>query len=102
MKRVREAAPLQVYLDAAERDRLERLADQLGTTRSDVVRRSLEALEREVTDPEGHPALRVIGMVRAETGSPQPDPAREHDRVLADGEESSWAPPRRKGRRRGR
>lgn len=99
MKKVREAAPLQVYLDAAERARLERLADQLALTRSDVVRRGLEALEREVTDPEENPILRLIGMVSAERSDDTRDAAREHDQVLADAEEASWT---RKGRRRGR
>jgi hypothetical protein len=100
MKRlVREAVPLQVYLDAEEQARLERLAGQLGTTKSETVRRGLKALEQAVTDPKAHPALRIIGLVRAERPSGAGDAAREHDRVLADLEEASWAPPRRKGRR---
>jgi hypothetical protein len=41
----RVAEPVQVYLDPADRARLERLAGRLGATKSDVLRRGLEALE---------------------------------------------------------
>ncbi|NJD20706.1 MAG: ribbon-helix-helix protein, CopG family, partial [Gemmatimonadetes bacterium] len=84
--RVRE--PVQVYLDAADLERLERLRRQLEASKSDVLRRGLEALERELLDPERHPALRIIGIVGRGTVPPRegPDPAREHDRVLADAE----------------
>ncbi len=40
--RVRE--PIQVYLSTAERDRLDRLASRLGVSRSEVLRRGLEAI----------------------------------------------------------
>ena len=36
--------PIQVYLSTAERDRLDRLASNLGVSRSEVLRRGLEAL----------------------------------------------------------
>ena len=42
MTAVRE--PIQVYLSSAERDQLERLASSLGVSRSEVLRRGLEAL----------------------------------------------------------
>lgn len=42
MATVRE--PIQVYLSSAERQRLERLASSLGISRSEVLRRGLEAL----------------------------------------------------------
>ena|SRR5689334_6438002 len=90
-RRVREAAPVQVYLIADERERLERLADQLHATKSDVIRRALLALERELLSPSAHPALRLIGIADGEaTGVSSRDPAREHDDVLAEGEEVSW------------
>lgn len=96
----RVAEPVQVYLAAADRRRLERLAEQLDATKSDVLRRGLEALERQLVDPEQHPALRIIGMAGEETGPPGPpldyDVAREHDRFLADSEIASWARPRGK------
>jgi hypothetical protein len=41
----RVAEPVQVYLDAADRARLERLTERLDATKSDVLRRGLEALE---------------------------------------------------------
>ena len=66
-RRVRE--PVQVYLDAADRDRLDRLTAQLDATKSEVLRRGLEALERRVTDPAEHPALRIIGILGEETRS---------------------------------
>ena len=47
----RVAEPVQVYLEAAERDRLDRLTERLGTTKSDVLRRGLEALEAQTGAP---------------------------------------------------
>lgn len=44
MAEVRE--PIQVYLSSAERERLERLAASLRVSRSEVLRRGLEALAR--------------------------------------------------------
>ena len=92
-KKVREASPVQVYLVNDERERLERLAEQLDASKSDVVRRGLLALERELLSPTTHPALRLIGI--ADAGRPEREPpldvAREHDRVLAETEEASWA-----------
>lgn len=41
----RVAEPVQVYLDPADRERLERLAARLDTTKSDVLRQGLAALE---------------------------------------------------------
>ncbi|HEY5219894.1 MAG TPA: hypothetical protein VIJ16_08790 [Gemmatimonadaceae bacterium] len=41
----RVGEPVQVYLDAPDRERLERLAAQLDATKSDVLRRGLETLE---------------------------------------------------------
>lgn len=102
-RRVRESAPIQVYLDAADHERLEHLADQLATTKSAILRRGLVALERETLDPDNHPALRLIGLVPEETGVDTLDAAREHDEVLADSEEASWsAPAARTPPRRGR
>jgi hypothetical protein len=50
----RVAEPVQVYLDRPDRERLDRLAAQLEATKSDVLRRGLEALEsltRRATGP---------------------------------------------------
>ncbi len=86
------AEPVQVYLDREDRGRLERLTAQLDTTKSDVLRRGLEALERQVMDPAEHPALRIIGLASGYPERPDPgyDVAVEHDRFLADSEEASW------------
>ena len=93
-QRVREAAPLQVYLVRDERERLERLADQLDATKSDVIRRALLALEREMQSPASHPALRLIGIADGEKPGLAPvDAAREHDHAIVEGEETSWTAP---------
>lgn len=88
------AEPVQVYLDRPDRDRLERLAAQLDATKSDVLRRALGALERQLMDPATHPALRIIGLAAGYPHPPSPgyDVAREHDRFLAESERASWKP----------
>lgn len=95
----RVAEPVQVYLRPEEQDRLKRLTDRLATSKSDVLRRGLESLEREIADPAAHPIVHVIGIgesPRADapaTGTATDDPARDHDRVLSDAEERSWEDP---------
>lgn len=90
----RVAEPVQVYLSPAEQDRLTRLTQRLDTSKSDVLRRGLEALEREVTDPASHPALRLIGIGSSDqpgaAAGPGRDAARDHDAILAEEEERSW------------
>lgn len=86
----RVAEPVQVYLRPSEKDRLERLTAELDTTKSDVLRRGLAALELQISDPEHHPALRIIGMVST-TDDPGIDVAREHDEYLAATEIASWS-----------
>ena len=99
-KAKRVSVPVQVYLDRGQRRRLEQLAGELGLSKSDVVRRGLEALERQMADPAEHPALRIIGIASAETTKPADyDIAREHDRFLAESERKSWKAP--KSRKRG-
>ena len=88
-KRVSE--PVQVYLTEAEMSRLNWLTKEIGTNKSDVIRRALDTLELQLTDPRMHPALSIIGIATAETVEPDGiDAAVEHDRVLADAEEESW------------
>jgi len=82
--------PVQVYLDGPDQERLERLTSRLDSTKSDVLRRGLQALERQLSDPSGHPALRIAGILDLSSSGPA-DPAREHDRLLADAEEDSWS-----------
>jgi Arc/MetJ-type ribon-helix-helix transcriptional regulator len=96
-KRVSE--PLQVYLDPRQRRQLDQLAVDLGLTKSDVVRQALEALERQMSDPAEHPALRIIGIASAETAKTAGyDIARDHDRYLAESERKSWKPATRRKR----
>ncbi len=91
--------PIQVYLDGGQRRRLEQLAAELGLSKSDVVRRGLEALERQIADPADHPALSIIGIASGETMKPAGyDVAREHDRFLAESELKSWKSVRRRKR----
>jgi hypothetical protein len=100
-RRPRVAEPVQVYLHSPERERLDRLVQRLDTTKSDVLRRALAALDRELSDPTTHPALRIIGIAADFPRLTPPDgrTAVAHDRFLADNEVASW--PRRKRRRRG-
>lgn len=86
----RVAEPVQVYLRPPEKDRLERLTAKLDTTKADVLRRGLEALEREISDPDHHPALSIIGIVSL-PDDPAIDVAREHDEYLAATEIDSWS-----------
>ena len=88
----RVAEPVQVYLRPAEKDRLDRLTARLDTSKSDILRRGLEALERQISDPEHHPALGIIGIVSV-PDDPELDVARDHDEVLADCEVDSWLGP---------
>jgi len=103
MSKRRVSEPVQIYLDAVERQRLERLARQFGATKSDVLRRGLEALDRQASDPEAHPALKIIGLAdRERARGPGYDVAREHDRYLSESEAAGWGRAARRPRRRGR
>jgi predicted transcriptional regulator len=46
-----------VYLDQPDRERLERLAERLDVTKSDVLRRGLEALESLTRRPPARAAV---------------------------------------------
>ena len=96
----RVSEPVQVYLERPDAERLGRLASQLSASKSDVLRRGLEALEQQLTDPAKHPALRIIGIAGPEA-PPRAgyDVAREHDRFLAESETASWRGPRTRSRR---
>jgi hypothetical protein len=58
-KQLRMAEPVQVYLQAADRDRLDRLTDRLGATKSDVLRRGLESLEAQTATASSSSAKRI-------------------------------------------
>jgi len=91
----RVSEPVQVYLDPPDRARLDRMTSQLALSKSDVLRRALQALENQLTDPSSHPALRIIGIAEGHERRPSPgyDVASEHDRYLADAEIISWKRP---------
>jgi hypothetical protein len=91
----RVAEPVQVYLVATDRTRLDRLSGLLGATKSDVLRRGLQSLERELLDPEEHPALRVVGLAEA-VSEPEGSYDVARERHLADVEDA-----RSRARRRG-
>ena len=100
--KVSRPSPVQAYLARNDRELLARLAEQLGTSMSGVIRRGIRAVERELTDPAQHPALRLIGMAARESREPcEVDVAREHDRYLAEAEEASWRKSKGARRRRG-
>lgn len=80
----------QVNLTESDKARLERLTVQLRASKSEVLRRGLEALELQHLEPSAHPALRLIGMVDNVVEGDAEDVAREHDHVLARDEEASW------------
>ena len=95
---LRTSEPVQVYLASDDRQRLDRLTEQLETTKSDVLRRGLEALEQQLLDPEHHPALRIVGIAGEDVaGKVGYDVAREHDRFVADLEDSRTKRKRRRG-----
>lgn len=91
----RASEPVQVYLDVPDRARLDRMTSQLALSKSDVLRRALQALENQLTDPSSHPAIRIIGIAEGHERrtSPGYDVASEHDRYLADAEIESWKRP---------
>lgn len=98
----RVAEPVQVYLDAPDRNRLDRLIAQLHATKSDVLRRALEALEQELSSRGAQPYEQIIALGAEAPSSEEPgyDVAREHDRVLAHAEVDSWTRGRRSAPRR--
>jgi hypothetical protein len=103
---------VQVYLGPDEQQRLTELAERLETNKSEVLRRGLLALEREIREPDEHPMLNAMGIIK--TSRPDPlagsglDPARDHDAYIALAEEQRWKEsqklplPKPARRRRGR
>ena len=94
--KISESKPIQVYLAPKQRARLDRLAEQLDTSKSDILRRGIMALEREITNPDAHPALRLIGLSHGAEHGTEYDVAAEHDRFLADTEQEAWSAPAKK------
>ena len=76
--RVRE--PIQVYLRPEERRLLDRLAQEAGVSRAEVLRRGLTALAR-VQQADESPMLEFARSLEAGAGLPA-DVAERHDEVL--------------------
>lgn len=79
--RVRE--PVQVYLDSADRDLLNRLAARTGLSRAELLRRGVRQLaERELTDrAPGWSLERLTGVLGNDPGLPR-DLSARHDLYL--------------------
>lgn len=75
MAKVRE--PIQVYLSTAERERLDQVAERLGVSRSEVLRRGLERIAERDRD-EAIADLIRRGILRPPliTGGPVPQGER--------------------------
>ena len=84
----RVGEPVQVFLDRPDHERLLGLAEQLGLSKSDVLRRGIAALQREVMNPASHPIAMLTGLVDGDDGRTEDgrDAGREHDAVLAAGQ----------------
>lgn len=87
-KPARVAEPVQVYLDRPYRERLERLAASLGATKSDVLRRGLDALEslsrRNATRVPEHRVLPTFGGHGLQPGVDLDDTASLIDLMQSD------------------
>lgn len=95
----RVGEPVQVYLQPSDRKRLDRLVEELETSKSDVLRRALEALEYQLSDPEEHPVLRIVGVAGSKVGgAAAASVAGAHDKALAEDEINSWSPRRKRAR----
>lgn len=79
--RVRE--PVQVYLDSADRELLDRLAARTGLSRAELLRRAVRHLaERELTDrAPGWSFERLNGALGSDPGLPR-DLSARHDFYL--------------------
>ena len=84
--RVRE--PVQVYLDAADRDLLEQVATATGLARAEVLRRGLRSLAASALShsPEDESLGYLIGALGSDKSAPS-DLADAHDQYLAKADE---------------
>ena len=79
----RVAEPVQVYLEAPDAARLRRLADQLDTSKSDVLRRGLEALELQLR-PRRRPARKRVNLPTFRGNGVQPGVNLDNNAALLD------------------
>lgn len=73
--------PIQVYLDRDERSVLDRLAEETGLSRAEILRRGLRRFAAE--SGGGEPPMLAFAAEVAEQELP-PDMAARHDDYLAD------------------
>ena len=78
---VAEKKPVQVYLDRSYQSKLSLLTTRLGLSQAEVLRRGLDALVRNVIQPEDDPAMQLVGLMGDQSDSPG-DLSVEHDRYL--------------------
>ncbi len=93
-RRVRE--PVQVYLDAEDRELLEQVARTTGLARAEVLRRGLRSLAATTLaggNEAAQPLEYLIGVLGSGKSIPT-DLAGEHDRYLAQGDEAHRRRPR--------
>ncbi len=78
----RVAEPVQVYLAEPDRERLERLAQELGLTKSDVLRRGLLALESNTGRSVEAAPVEALPVFRG--GALRPGVGLDNSAALAD------------------
>jgi hypothetical protein len=83
---LRAKKPVQVYLDEKRVTLLDRMAEALGISQSEVLRRSLDCLAQDVLAPQEEPLLKLIGLAGMDTESPG-DLSTRHDDYLIDHQE---------------
>ena len=79
-KRVKE--PVQVYLDQADRALLDRLAEQTGLSRAELLRRGIRQLANDTPDRKPGWSLLAIAGIVDDPGGPI-DVSVNHDKYLA-------------------
>jgi hypothetical protein len=79
--------PVQVYMDAPDRELLEKAAVASGLSRAEVLRRGLHRYAAELL-ADTSPALAFLES--AVPNEPSRDVAEKHDQYLADSEMASW------------
>lgn len=75
--------PIQVYLARPDRELLDRLAEQTGLSRAEILRRGLRRVGAELMASE-HPAVRFLDQISGEAwpdDTPN-DVGEQHDRYL--------------------
>ena len=85
--RVRE--PIQIYITPGERRLLDRLAEESGISRAEVLRRGLRSFAKERSTEES-PMLRFIQSMQGDDWPA--DIGREHDRYLEEAARDAHAP----------